>query len=321
MKSVKLLAAIIAIGLFIGLVQPAIAATKLDFPDPVNYVNDFADVLSDKTEEELNERLDAFAKKDSTQILVVTAKKLPDGVSIYDFVPKLTDGNPLWRAGQEKYDNGVFLTIIIDSRDMAIDVGYGLEGALTDIEANNILDDEVAPLLRQSKFDDAVKAGVQSIMNAVQGEYSAKNTTKKSGGNVAGYVFVVAIFLFVFLPYLGAYLARSKTWYAGGIVGGALGLGGAAWSSGSSLLGGLGIWNFIAVPLVFAGLGLLFDYVLSKNYKVRKKKGLPTTWHSSRGGFSSSSSSWFSGSSSSSSSGGFHAGGGSFGGGGSHGKW
>jgi uncharacterized protein len=309
----------------------AVYAQRFDFPPPDDYVSDFADILSDATEEELEAKLEAFDEEESTQILVVTMDTLPENAFLDTFVPELTDDHPEWKAGTEELDNGVFFLIVVDDRDTRIHAGYGIEGALPDGKARMILDYEVQPGFMAGDYDEGVKAGVEAIMEEVTGEYIAEQaaggTDEVAGGTdeersgISGMLFICCpFFMIFFLPYLAAFLGRTKSWWLGGVIGfiGGLVLAGVGSALIQSLIGGIAL--FSVFPILMGALGLIFDFILSRNYKVRKSRGLSTGWTRSFGGFSSGggfSGKGFGGGGG----GGFRAGGGSFGGGGASSGW
>jgi len=308
---------IVLVGVLLGsLGFPAyrsFARDKVDFPDPVGFVNDFANVLDN--DDELEEKLRNFAGEESTEIFVITTDTLPDDLTVYGFVPKLTDTNERWKAGQDEYDNGIIFTVVLDSREMAIDVGYGLEGAIPDITATRILDNEVKPYFLDEDYSGGVEAGVDAIMKAVKGEYEgvgAAGVDGEDGDSV--FVTLCMCGLFFVFPYLAAFLGRTKSWWLGGVIGLIAALIIAGWIAFSGVFGTVGYLSFLVLTPLLTGLGLLFDFILSKTYKVRKSRGLSTGWARSFGGFSSGSSSSFGG--------GFGGGsGGSFGGGGGRSSW
>lgn len=302
----------------IAAVSPVLAQ-RFEFPDPIGYVNDFAGVLGNDSE--IDQTLRSFDEAESTQIVVIVINELPENVTLEEFVPFLTEDYPAWQAGQEEFDNGVIFTVVIDSREMRIDTGYGVEGALPDVTAQIILDYDVKPHFRDGDYDGGVEAGVNSIMDAVKGEYSAEMLDDSSSDDEETFLSVIVVccplFMIFVFPYLAAYLGRTKSWWLGGVLGFVAGI---LISSLITLFGaGLGVarfWSNLCFPPIMGLLGLFFDFILSKNYKVRKQKGLPTGWTSSWGGFSGGGSSFSGGSS-----GGFSGGGGSFGGGGASSGW
>lgn len=295
-------------------------ADRIDFPNPTGYVNDFADILT--IDDELDERLRTLEETDGTQVMVITTNELPQEVTLETFIPRLTDNNPEWAAGQAEDDNGVIFTIVVDDRSMRIDVGYGLEGALPDILTKHIQDDYVRPYFQEGDYDEGVRAGVDKIIESVKGEYTVEDVeSEQESGEQFGRFFGQSIFcgiilLFIVLPYMAAFLGRTKEWWPGGVVGVVIGMATGLWFSLFSIFGIFRYFGVLILPMILGGLGLLFDFILSKNYKKRKKKGLATSWGRSWGGFSSGGHS-----SSSSGGGGFSSGGGSFGGGGSSSGW
>ena len=299
-----------------------VVAARFDFPDPVGFVNDFANVLSNDTS--LEERLRAFAETDSTEIFVITVDELPDTVTIDTFVPYLTDEHPKWKAGQEKYDNGVIFTVVMETHDVRIDTGYGVEGALPDITAKQILENDVVPKFREDDYDGGVEVGVDSIIKAVKGEYEGVpegGSSADSDDTVDGLIgccFTLSFFLF---PMFGSFLGRTKSWWLGGVLGviGGLIVAGVI----SVFFPSLGWARFISfgvAPILFGVVGLIFDYIASRTYRVQKSgqlgRTLNRTFGTTRsGGFGGFSGGGFGG-------GGFGGGsGGSFGGGGASSKW
>ena len=103
---------------------------------------------------------------------------------------------------------------------MRIEVGYGLEGALPDSLAQSILDNEMTPLLKAGNYDGAVAAGVHAIEAATLGEYSAPPASYISEGlgdwTFDNIFYVVIAMIFIF-QWVASILARSKSWWAGGI--------------------------------------------------------------------------------------------------------
>lgn len=267
---------------------------------PVGFVNDFAGVLSDEAKRGLESELANFEQTTSNEIVVATVPTM-GGDYIENYAAKLFEE---WGIGKKDKDNGVLLVLSIEERKMRIEVGYGLEGALPDSIAQDILNNEMAPLLKAGDYGGAVTAGVQAIEQAIKGEYAASSA---KSGNLSALLSQNAEALFIFglilFQFFAAILARSRSWWAGGVIG---------------FLGGLGVWWFLALGLllilpltiVFVLFGLLFDYFVSRSYQKARALGVPPPWwigggrggHSSGGGFS-----------------GF--GGGSSGGGGASGSW
>jgi len=232
---------------------------------PSGFVNDFASVLSDGAKQSLETELTNFEKSTSNEITVVTVPNM-NGDYIENYAVKLFEE---WGIGKKNKDNGVLLLLSIEERKMKIETGYGLEGALPDSVAQSILNNNMTPLLKNGDYDSAVTSGVKAIEQATQGEYASPKIGSSflQEGNIE-FFFVFGLFI---LQFLSAILARSKSWWAGGVVG---------------LVGGLGVsWILalgllLAVPLVvlLAALGLLFDYIVSNAYQKSKASGISAPW-------------------------------------------
>ena len=121
---------LIITALLFGLVSGARAYSSPG--SPTGYVNDFAEILSTETRASLEELLSSTDASTSAQVAVVTIKSL-DGDTIENYAEKLFQE---WGIGQKGKDNGVLLLVAVDDRKVRIEVGYGLEGALTDAESS-----------------------------------------------------------------------------------------------------------------------------------------------------------------------------------------
>jgi uncharacterized protein len=267
---------------------------------PSGYVNDFAKVLSPTTKQTLESELSEFEKDTSNEIAVAI---VPDmgGDYIENYAVQLFKE---WGVGKRDKDNGVLLVVTMQEHKLRIEVGYGLEGTLPDSLAQKILDNEMTPRMRADDVDGAVTAAVHAIEQATQGEYTPAPSSPTWLSTI-GKHFAWIFFGFVFvIQWLGSILARSKSWWAGGILG---------------VVAGLGIGWFFAISavitfgitLALALFGLLLDFLVSSTYSAHVGRGTTPPWWTGGGSFG--------GGSSSGSFGGF--GGGSSGGGGASGGW
>lgn len=283
-------------------VQTTVALAS-DFPESVGYVNDFANILSSETKQAIEQRLTKLEEDSSIEIAVVTVKSLEE-TTVEDIAVRLFED---WGVGKKNEDNGILFLIAPNERQTRIEVGYGLEPLLPDAKAGRILDNYVLPAFKDGNYDRGISEGVDAIIEVVHGEavdLGGEKTTESEDGDGVWVLFFIGA---IFLSYLTSFLARSKRWWPGGVIGAILGI----------ILGiyfaSLAIKVLAAIGLGL--LGLLFDYLLSKNYKERKEKGLPTSWWGSGGGF-------FSTGSASGGGGGFSGfGGGRSGGGGASRGW
>jgi uncharacterized protein len=150
-------------------------AAALDVPAVRGYVNDGADILAPVTEEKLEQFLRGFEQSDSTQIVVLTIPTL-EGEALEEYALRVAES---WGVGQKGKDNGALLLIVRDDRKVRIEVGYGLEGRLTDLLAGRIVDNEIRPRFRAGDYDGGVVAGVRGMAEAVRGEYKGDGRNRR----------------------------------------------------------------------------------------------------------------------------------------------
>ena len=144
---------------------------------PTHYFNDYAGLTSRDVAERLDAKLQRFAEETSTQILVAVMPALPEGEVLEDFTVRTAQA---WRAGEKKLDNGAVLFVFVRDRKLRIEVGYGLEGPLPDALARRIIDEQIVPAFRAGNPGAGLEAGVDAMMAATRGEYTA--APKASGG-------------------------------------------------------------------------------------------------------------------------------------------
>jgi uncharacterized protein len=272
---------------------------------PTGYVSDYANILSQATIQLLESDLQNFTASTSNEIAVVTVPDL-GGDTVEHYATKLFE---LWKIGNAKNDNGILLLIARDDHKLRIEVGYGLEGALPDILARDIIDSKITPYFKQGDYDKGVIAGISAIKEATKGEYKATPNHNQKSFNISGNLveFALVIIFFVF-QILASILGRSKSWWAGGLLGG---VGGGILTYLQVFGMSLFVGSIVTIALVV--LGLIFDYFVSNGYNSAVSSGSSIPWWAGGGSGGSG------GYSSSSSFGGF--GGGSSGGGGASGSW
>jgi uncharacterized protein len=136
-------------------------------PKPATYVTDKAGVLDAAKVHALNEKLAQFERDTSNQILVYVDRSLPTDTTIEQFA---NESMHQWGVGQKGKDNGAVLFLFTGDRKMRIEVGYGLEGVLTDAKSRDITSTIIKPRLRAADYDGAVEQGVEGILAVVRGE-------------------------------------------------------------------------------------------------------------------------------------------------------
>jgi uncharacterized protein len=244
-----------------------------NLPEYQGFVNDYAGLLSPAVKTQLDAQLTHLQKDTAAEVAVVIVKTL-EGDSVEDYAVKLFEK---WGIGKKGKDNGVLFLVAVDEHKLRIEVGYGIEPIITDGRAGRILREEVTPLFKGNDFDGGILAGVAAIEKYIRdGTPPApleENPVKSAFGDWVG----VFLFLSVITVYLSGFLARSKSIWMGGI-----------WGAIAGVIIGLaigGIGALIAAPLIFTGLGLLTDLILSRNYKKLVESGKSTDWHRTGGGF------------------------------------
>jgi uncharacterized protein len=180
----------------------------LEAPPLTGRVNDLARVLSPESQQLLEQKLAAFERETSNQVVVLTVPSL-QGDDIDPFSIRVADA---WKIGQKGRDNGVLLVIAKEERKVRIEVGMGLQGVLPDITAGQIIRDVMRPYLKSGNYDQGIAAGVDSIIAATKGEFKGtgqtarQNSARKSSPSfftmLLGAVVAVAVFG-LFSRYLG----------------------------------------------------------------------------------------------------------------------
>jgi uncharacterized protein len=208
-------------------------------------ITDQAGILNQSEVRDLDERLSQFEKETSTQIAVLIISSL-DGADLADYTYRVAEENHLGKKGN---DNGVLLLVAMEERDIRIEVGYGLEGALTDVMSGRIIRNEIAPKFRSGDYYKGLLSGITAIMEATKGEY--KGETEKEVRKISPIVIfiiiiIVAMIMRRLLTSSGHYVGSGKykdrfPWWWGGFGGGGFGsggFGGGGFGSGGGFGGG-----------------------------------------------------------------------------------
>ena len=162
----RLLPIILIAFCWIGLAVDARAQQAV--PELTGRVVDRADILSSSTENTITALLAAHEDATSNQLAVLTIASL-EGEPIEAYSLRVAE---TWALGTAANDNGVLLLVAVEDRALRIEVGYGLEGYLTDAIAGRIIRNEIVPLFRKQQYDTGVLVGVQSILGVIEGTYT-----------------------------------------------------------------------------------------------------------------------------------------------------
>ena len=147
-------------------------------PQPPRIVNDFAGVLNSNEEQQLEQKLVEFNRQTSTQIAVVTLNDLR-GYAISDYAVRLAHQ---WGIGQEEKDNGILILVSPENRDVYIATGYGVEGAVPDATAQQIVSNELIPNFETGNYYKGLDEATTVLFDLTRGEYTAEDYNRQSGG-------------------------------------------------------------------------------------------------------------------------------------------
>jgi uncharacterized protein len=175
-------------------------------PTP-HYIRDDAKWLSPADFKSLDEKLKAYERDTSSQIVVGIFPSIPEGEELFDYTQQLFEA---WQPGLKGKDNGVLFVIFANDRKTRIHTGYGMEGVLPDARSNQIIRNVVAPQLRLGNRVAAINGGVDAMIAAAKGEYTGTGKTQLDGseeGSEQGWIFFLVVAFFVggfFFPRLFA---------------------------------------------------------------------------------------------------------------------
>ena len=207
-------------------------------PAPTTWVADTAGLLSQATRDVLEQRLAAYNQATGHQVIVWIGSTTGDA-PLEDWTIRAFTK---WKVGRKKLDDGLALFMFTQDRKVRIEVGYGLEGVITDAIASQIIRNEIVPRMRAGDADGAVTAGVSALLATIGGEQGA--SPKPYGSGSAGTIVAlsVAFFLLLFFIIMIRALRRLGRHYTIGsgpiIFGGGWGSTGGFWSGGSGGGGG-----------------------------------------------------------------------------------
>ena len=266
----------------------AAAQSLLPVPALNARVTDQTQTLSQDTRAQLEARLRAFEARKGVQLAVLMVRSTaPEPIEQYAL--RVAEQ---WKIGRQRVDDGALLVVAKEDRAVRIEVGYGIEGALSDVIARRIIDEQITPRFRGGDFDGGITAGVEQMMRVIDGEAlpaPAPAARSRESSNEPGQIWPVVI---VLAAALGGVLRRLFGRLGGSVVAGGV-LGGLTWLvAGTVMAAALAALAGFAVTLLGLGLGGFMG-------------GMSGRYRDSGG----------------SGGGGFRGGGGGFGGGGASGRW
>jgi uncharacterized protein len=271
-------------------------------PPLVGRVVDQTGTLSSDEMASLNQTLRNFeARKGSQVAVLIVPTTAPETIEQYSLWVA-----EAWKIGRKKIDDGAILVVAKDDRKLRIEVGYGLEGALTDVTSKRIIDEIITPRFRSGDFAGGISSGVDRIIRVVDGEsLPAPEPRREQGSDFLSHVDLLNPFTLFAIFIVGAILRATLGRLIGAAATGGI-VGALAWLIAGSLMA-----SIIAAIIAFI-------FTMFAETPTSSGRGSGRGW--SGGGGPYSGGSWGGGSSSSGSSD-SGGGGGSFGGGGASGSW
>ena len=234
--------------------QNPLDAGRPPFPALTGPVVDDAHLLSGNALEQLSQKLAAYARENGTQVVVVTLPTL-NGYPIREYGYQL---GRHWGIGQKGKNNGVLLIVDAGGKRVDIEVGYGLEGTLTDAQSFLIIHDVIVPRFRKGDFAGGITAGADAILGVLGGHLQVVRQQQARERNGTGFLMLLVLF-FVISPLLRAIFGRGRggAGYGGGWLGWlALGmLSGGGFGRGGGGFGGGGFGGFSGGGGSFGGGG------------------------------------------------------------------
>lgn len=201
-----------------------------EFPaKPNKLVNDYTGTLSSTQIQQLESKLVTFADSSSTQIAIAMLKSVGD----YDINEYAVELGRKWGVGEAKKNNGIIIVVALGDRKISIQTGYGLEGALPDVYAKRIIENEIKPYFKAGDYYSGLDAGTTAIIKYTKGEYKNDKSKGKSGGGAGGGALAILIFIVVIV------IAIIKRGGGGG--------------NGGQVIGGRGVANALFWSMLLSG--------------------------------------------------------------------
>jgi len=211
-----------------------------DLPEePISWVSDYTNLLNSEQQRVLNNKLNKLEKATSTQIFLAIFDQIPENYYLEDFTVKLYEK---WGPGRKNENNGVLIVLFTGDRKIRIEVGYGLEGVLTDMQAGRVIEDVMKPEFKKGDYFSGLNNGIDVIISAVKGEYTipvkAKSKSKRTNWISLFVIFFIIVSVLRRFGGRGTTISRKGSRYSRTVWGAPFFLGGGR--GGSSFGGGGG---------------------------------------------------------------------------------
>jgi len=269
------------------------AAADIAVPPLTGRVVDTTDTLTNNEIGSLTRKLEDFENRKGSQIAVLMLSTTqPETIEQYSI--RVADA---WKVGRKNVDDGAILVVAKQDRQVRIEVGYGLEGSLTDATSRRIIDEDIIPKFRTGDFYGGISAGVDRIMQVIDGEKLPTPKSQQwenpiSASDLLGLIFFLLITSGVLRAVLGRLVGSAATGVLIGVV---------AWM----------IIGSVAVSVILGLIAFVLAFIVGAASGGYSGGWAGGAWSGGSGGSGSSRGSGN----------GFSGGGGSFGGGGASGRW
>ena len=220
---------------------PVSFAQDVSYPAASGYVVDQSGIIDSAAQSRMEGWILELKQKTTAEVAVVTVDST-EPLSIEEYAVNLFQR---FGIGQKGKDNGVLLLIAYKDHHMRIEVGYGLEGAITDAYSSRIINTIITPEFKQGNFSDGIEKGTAAIVTLIAKEYNVTLTgvpqpvyQDQQGGSFWVLLFIVCIFISFFFSRGGGMFLPMGGYYGGGYGGGGFGGGGGGFSGGFGGFGG-----------------------------------------------------------------------------------
>lgn len=206
--------------LWLGVFLSALSwAQTPPIPQLDNWVVDTTGTFSASEKQALTQRLQELEQTKGAQIFVLVVPTT-EGESIDQYTRRVYDS---WQVGRKKIDDGILLVVAKDDRRLRIEVGYGLEGAVTDLQAGRIIREFITPYFAQNEYVVGINAGVDQLIGLVQGEElppppTGANALGDDEGPPTAILLPLIFFSWVLPPLAAAFVTGIFTFFAFGSV-------------------------------------------------------------------------------------------------------
>ncbi len=197
-------------------------------PNPPRLVNDLTGTLTPQQVTALENKLVAYDDSTSNQIAVVIIPTTGD-YGVEEVALEILRG---WGVGNKKNNNGIVLLIAKDDHKLRIETGYGLEGAIPDITAKSIIDNDITPSFKEENYYRGIDLGTDAIIKAAEGEYRAPANYRSKTEKGPSWLSIIFIIIFILIAIGGRRGGGGGTYVSRGGWGGLLGGLGSGWGSG-----------------------------------------------------------------------------------------